>query len=98
MWACLVDRELPVQVPAAIAFAKVLLIPQAAVILQGGLGKIMTVYIELLNNVESDEVVTALEEIVIAFPECMAPFAVSIVVTLDSSFHKHYKELHDNFN
>jgi importin-7 len=72
------DHEIPVKVTAASTLYKLLKKPVLKEVFEPQLGKILQTYLELMNEVESEDLVCALEEIVAIFSNSIEPFAVEL--------------------
>jgi len=89
MYKCLYDQELPVKVYAATTIYKLLKNSEAAqTFLRPGLKDILQVYLKLLSEIESDELVTALEKIVSFYKEDIEPFALLLSSQLVDSYQR----------
>jgi hypothetical protein len=70
------DPELPVRLTAATAMKHLLSIDSSQEMLKPHLGNILTSYLKLMSEIESEELVNALEEIVSLYNEDIGPFAI----------------------
>jgi len=70
------DPELPVRLTAATAMKHLLSIDSSQETLKPHLGNILTSYLKLMSEIESEELVNALEEIVSLYNEDIGPFAI----------------------
>ncbi len=64
IYKCLYDTELPVKLTAATSIHKLLHNQSAQNFLKPALKQILEVYLQIMSEIESEELVSALEEIV----------------------------------
>lgn len=88
LYNCILDRQIPVKVQAALALERVLQHNIALEILKPGLGKIFTIYLDLIEKVDNQHLVEALEGIINKFGDDIAPFAVDLIRHFGSLFEK----------
>ena len=88
LYNCILDRQIPVKVQAALALERVLKHDVAREILKPGLGKIFTIYLDLIEKVDNEHLVEALEGIIKRFGNDIAPFAVELIRHFGSLFEK----------
>lgn len=89
IYKCLYDEDLPVKIIAATTIYKLLANNEVAQgFLRPGLHDILQVYLKLMTEVDSDELVTALERIVSYYREDMEPFALQLCTQLVDSYHR----------
>lgn len=88
LYHCLIDKELPVQVKAAIALSKLLNQKEAIRILKDGLGTILENYVKLIQAIDNDDLVYALEEICRIFQDDIQPFALDLIRNIAEVFFK----------
>ncbi|KRX11054.1 Armadillo-type fold [Pseudocohnilembus persalinus] len=86
---CLQDKEMPVKIRAAIALESLVQLEQAQSFLKPHLENIFKIYIELMNESDSDGLVDALQGIVKGFQSELSPFAMGLVQHLCDSFQKY---------
>ncbi len=72
------DPALPVRLNAAIAMKELLRDENACNMLKPHLKEILESYLKLMNEIESEELVNALEEIVSLYNEDIGPFAIQL--------------------
>ncbi len=82
------DPELPVRLTAATSMKHLLNIDSACDLLKPNLGHILTAYLKLMSEIESEELVNALEEIVSLYHEDIGPFAIQLTEQLVASYHR----------
>lgn len=71
-------EDLPVRLQAAVALATFLKNPTAESFLKPALKSILEVYLKIISEVDSEKLVSALEEIMKVFKDDMGPFALQI--------------------
>lgn len=84
----LLDQDLPVKYEAALAVPKVLAWEISKSRVQGEISNLLKIYLDLINEIDSEEIIEALEEIVEQFSDEVAPFAVELVQQLCVTFGK----------
>ena len=70
------DPALPVRLNAAISMKELLRNDEACKMLKPHLKEILEAYLKLMQEIESEELVNALEEIVSLYNEDIGPFAI----------------------
>ena len=70
------DKDLPVRFYAATSINKFLNIKEAETLLKPHLKAVLESFLQLMNEIESEELVSALEEIVSMFRDDIDPFAI----------------------
>ena len=83
-----VDPELPIRLTAAISMKHLLQIETASDLLKPHLGEILTAYLKLMSEIESEDLVNALEEIVNLYSDDIGPFALQLTEQLMNSYHR----------
>lgn len=82
------DPELPVRLTAATSIHKLLHSDEVAELLKPGLKEILTIYLKMMSEIDSEELVAALEEIVSHFKDDIAPFAIELSQQLVNSYQR----------
>ena len=88
LYKCLLDSQLPVQVQAGIALERVLEHSLALDILRPGLEKVLETYLGLIDVIDNDQFVSALEGLIKKFDADIAPFALDLIRRLCLAFAK----------
>ena len=86
---CLMDTQLPVRVKAAVALNCLLTQKEAEDLLRPSLPKILEIYLKLMDQIDNEGIVAALEGIVDSYQQEIVPYAFDLVVHLTSAFHKY---------
>ena len=86
---CLMDTQLPVRVKAAVALNCLLTQKEAEDLLRPSLPKILEIYLKLMDQIDNEGIVSALEGIVDSYNQEIVPYAYDLVVHLTSAFHKY---------
>ncbi|KAL4486098.1 hypothetical protein ABPG72_004032 [Tetrahymena utriculariae] len=87
--SCMKDENLPVRFKAALALNSILSQKQAQEMIKGYLSDILRIYLKLMEEIDSEELVAALEGIVEQFSNDIGPFAYDLCVHLSSAFYKY---------
>lgn len=82
------DPALPVRLNAAISMKELLRNDEACNMLKPHLKEILEAYLKLMQEIESEELVNALEEIVSLYNEDIGPFAIQLTEHLVSSYQR----------
>jgi hypothetical protein len=82
----LMDSELPVRYEGALALPKVLSWEVSKIRLGSELKNLLEIYLKLMNEIDSEDVVEALESIVSAFPKEILPFSMELSQHLTVAF------------
>jgi hypothetical protein len=82
----LIDSEIPVKYEAALTIPKLLKWEIAKVRIRGEISNLLQVYLNLINQIDSEEIIEALEDIVENFDQEIIPFAVELVERLVVTF------------
>jgi len=82
------DSELPVRVTAAISMEKFLIHKEAQQVLKPALKSVLEIYLKLMNDIDSEELVQALEYIVKKFKDDIEPYAIDLCGSLVQAFHR----------
>ncbi len=92
IYKCLAaDPNKIVSLKAACAFSCILDHKEAIDMVRPFLNNILVEYIKLLDNFDNEDIIRSLENIVKAFSNCIAPFAVELVRHLSNIFLKYCK-------
>lgn len=86
IYKCLHDTELPVRLTAATSIHKLLHNDVAAEMLKPALKLVLEAYLKLMTEIESEELVSALEEIVSHFKDDIEPYALQLTEQLVGSY------------
>lgn len=74
----LFDSELPVRLTAATSLHKLMHNDECTSLLKPALKDILQIYLKLMSEIDSEELVSALEEIVSHFKDDIGPFALEL--------------------
>ena len=80
--------ELPVRFQAALTIHKLLENEVTFNFLKPALSQILQKYLDLMNEIDSEDLVTALEEVVSHFKDDIYPFASELTEQLVNSYHR----------
>lgn len=80
------DHDIPVKVTAANTLYKLLKKPVLKPHFEPQLSKILTTYIQMMNDVDNEELISSLEEIVSIFSDSIEPFAIQLSEKLCESY------------
>jgi hypothetical protein len=72
------SKDLTIKFYSAVAFSKALQIPALKPFILPNLQKILGTYLEIMQEVEHEGLIEALESIIIAFHEEISPFALEL--------------------
>lgn len=78
--------DLPVRVEAALTMNRLLDHEIAVEFLRPGLEALLKVYLKIMDDIDFDELVQALQELVEVFEEEIAPYAVSLCQKLGEAY------------
>jgi importin-7 len=78
--------DLPVRVEAAMALQLLLEHPIAIEFLRPGLGTLLTCFLKIMDDIDFDQLVTALQQIVDIYQEEIAPYAISLCQKLGDAY------------
>ena len=84
----LMDNNLPVKYEAGLTVPKILSWDISKARIRGEIQNLLKIYLDLINEIDSEEIIEALEEIVSHFSEEVGPFAVDLVQQLCITFAK----------
>merc|ERR1712137_901967 len=77
--ACMQDSELPVRATAGIGLKFVVANPLAESYILPNLGQVLELFLRLQNEMDSDDLINALEFIIFKFQDHIQPHAVELV-------------------
>lgn len=86
IYLCLNNEYLPVKVEAALALKELLTHPIAVDFLRPGLETLLHTYLKVMDEIDFDELIAALQGIVEVYEEEIAPFAVLICTKLSQAY------------
>lgn len=89
IYNCILDKELPVRVAAAISFSCILQHKEAQALVRPGLQQILENYIKLMDIIDNEGIVSSLENIVLNFSAEIVPYAQQLASYLANIFHKY---------
>lgn len=84
--ALMVDSDLPVRIEAATALPKFLDWPRSKAKIASEIKQVLQIYIELMNLIDYEELIEALEDIVGNFSSEIEPYALDLSKCLTSAF------------
>ena len=84
--ALLIDSELPVKFEAALTIPRLLKWEIGKARVRGEISNLLQVYLNLISQIDSEEIIEALEDIVENFDQEILPFAVDLVARLVVTF------------
>ena len=76
--ALVIDADLPVKYEAALALPKVLSWEISKSRVKGEISNVLKIYLDLINEIDAEEIIEALEDIVTAYSEEVLPFAIEL--------------------
>ena len=82
----LVDPELPVKFEAALALPKLLSLSASSTLLTPEVHNVLELYLKLMDEIDSEDLVDSLEALVDHFHDLVLPFAVSLSQKLADTF------------
>ena len=88
----MVDPELPVRYSACLALSRFLNWDVSKAQLSGEIKNLLTIYLKLIDEINSEEVIESLESIISVFPNEMIPFACELAQILVVNFEKYMQE------
>ena len=88
VYRCLNDQDLPVRFQAALCIKKLLDNDGAAAFLKPALKEILHQYLNLMNEIDSEELVSALELIINRYKDDISPFAFQLTEQLVGSYQR----------
>ena len=84
----LLDVELPVRYQAALSLQKLLVWDVSKTRLSGELKNLLEIFLKLMNEIDSEDLVEALESIISAFPHEVVPFSLELTQHLATAFSR----------
>lgn len=78
IWQSLHHSDLPVKVEAALALNSMLHHEVAVELVRPGLEQLLKTYLKIMDEIDFDELIVALQELVDTFQENIAPFAIGL--------------------
>ena len=88
MYRNLQDADLPVRLAAATALHRLLHNELALGFMKPALGSVLQIFLRLMGEIDSEELVEALEELVAHFKDDVAPFALQLAEHLVTSYQR----------
>lgn len=88
IYKALYDTELPVRLTAATSIHKLLHNDQACAFLKPALSNILQQYLKIMSEIDSEELVGALEEIVKHFKDDIGPYALELSQQLVQNYQR----------
>lgn len=86
--ALLLDPDMPVKYQAALTIPKILSWQISKTRVRGEISSLLRIYLDLINQIDSEDIIEALEDIVQNFEEEVGPYAVDLVSQLVITFSK----------
>lgn len=86
MCKLMVDKDLPVRYSAAVSLPRVLHWEISKASLSKEIQNLLQIYLKLINEIESEELVESLESIISTFPDEIRPYALELSQYLVESF------------
>jgi importin-7 len=84
----LIDPETPVKYEAALSIPKIMIWEISKQKINSEISNLLKIYLNLINEIDSEEIIEALEHIVEHFSVEVVPFAVELVQQLSFNFEK----------
>lgn len=94
----MVDPELPIRYSACLALARFLSWEVSKDQLSSEIKNLLTIYLKLIDEINSEEVIESLESIISVFPNEMLPFACELAQVLIMNFEKYMQENKEESN
>lgn len=88
MCSLMVDKDLPVRYVAAVSLPRLLHWEVCKARLQTEVSKLIQIYLQMIKEIDSEEVMEALESVISAFPDEVRPFAAELSGFLISTFEE----------
>lgn len=89
IYKCILDKELPVRVSAAVSFSSIMKHQEAKDLIRPGLSQVLETYIKLMDIIDNEGIVRSLEDLVHDFSVEIAPYAVQLTQHLSNLFQKY---------
>lgn len=86
---CLSDSQIPVRYRATIVLSRILGNEEAKQGIKPLLSKILEIYLRLMQQIDNEEIIMALEGIINAFEENIKVYAVELILQLKNCFQKY---------
>lgn len=86
IYSCLNSEHLPVRVEAALALNGMLKHEIAVEFLRPGLETLLKTYLKIMDEIDFDELVEALQELVDVYQDEIAPYAISLCGKLGEAY------------
>lgn len=96
IYMLLFDQELSVRFMAAISLQKFFNIEEIAQMLKSSLGILLSIYLKLMSDIDSEELVAALGKIVSHFKDDIGPYALKLTEQLASAYKRSYQVTGDD--
>ena len=84
--ALVLDPDLPVRYEAALALPKILSWEISKSRVKGEISNVLKIYLDLINEIDAEEIIEALEDIVTSYSEEVMPFAIELCSHLAGTF------------
>jgi hypothetical protein len=88
IYHCLFSEHLPIKFAAALALSKMLKNKTAVEFLKNGLQSILEVYLKAMEEIDSDELIGALEQIMEIYADHIGPFAEQLAQQLTNKYQR----------
>jgi len=88
LYTGLLDSEFPVRVNAGVGLYRLLPQPETAEALTPHLQKVLQIYLSLIDQMDNEELLMALEALIAKFENEIHPFAIELVEHLANTFYK----------
>jgi len=98
IYKCIMDKCLPVKVASAIALNQMVEQDEAISILKPGLNQILSNYLTIMNEIDSDQVVESLQEFILTFGDSITNYAIDLVKHLAKAFFKYVNYNSQNYS
>lgn len=82
------DPQLPVKYEAALALPKILNWEVSKSRVKGEISQVLKIYLDLINEIDSEEIIEALEDIVTGYSDEVLPFAIDLCSQLVGTFQR----------
>ena len=86
IYKCLFVDNLPIKFSAALSLSKMLKNESAVAFLKPALQNILEVYLKIMEEIDSDELIGALEQFVEIYSEDIGPFAIQLAQQLTNKY------------
>ena len=92
LYQCLLCNDLPVRVNAAVSLIRLLDHPTAVEFVRPGLEQIIGIYLNLIDEIDYDELITSLKKIVDVFEDEIGPYAFSLTQKLSEAYLRLFEQ------